>query len=335
MLPRKLFLANWVGALAAIGAAAASVSRASAADSYTFRMSTSASATTPWTVAATRLAAAVGRRSNGRLKIEVYPNAQLANQHDSIVGLTTGLVDLTIQASVFSEPEFPQLQVLSLPFMFKDIAAAYRVLDGPIGGEFAAAFATKGILGFGWGSSGVRELETVSKPVRSPEDMRGLRFRIQGGAVNVAMAQALGSIPVTIDVAEVYTSLMQHTIDAVDSSPDGVMDQKSYMALKYLALTHHLPVVQPILGSKSKIDALPADLQQILREEAKAVIPPWRAAAVRAGADAMEALKGKGMILTEIDYPAFRKAMDPVYTGLQSRLGGDLVQRVSRAANAA
>ena len=331
---RRRFIAS-LGTLAATGWALSPGRRASGADSYTLRYSSTGQSNVAWNVMATKWAAAVNRRSNGRLKIEVYPNSQLAKEAESISGLTTGVVDIALEAGVFLETLFPQMQVFTLPFMFKNYAAAYRVVDGPIGDEFFAQFENKGIVGLAWGATGFREMSSVgTRVVRVPEDMKGLRFRVQGGAVAIAMSQALGLIPVTIDVTEVYTALVQHTIDVVDQTPTGVITTNESAVVTHIALTNHVFNLQPLVASKSKIDALPADLQKILKEEAKAALPSWRSAITRENADALTTMKNKGIAINDTDYNAFRKAMDPVYATFQTKLGGDLVQRVSRAANA-
>jgi tripartite ATP-independent transporter DctP family solute receptor len=329
MQSRKRFLTASVGALAFTG------TPASAVDSFVLRMSFAAAPTTAWGMSAARWAAAVDRRSNGRLKIELYPNGQLANEQASIQGLTTGVVDLRFGATVFLESLIPQLSVFTLPFMFKDTDAVFRVVDGPIGNEIFSRLESKGMIGLFWGTSAFRELETVSKPIRVPEDMKGLRFRSQGGAVSVGMVRALGAIPLTVDFSEIYVSLAQHTVDAIDSTPDAVLESKFDSVVKHVAMTNHVFVLQPMIGSKSKIESLPADLQRILKEEGKAILPFWRSSAARSTAAAIETLKSKGVAFTEVDYPAFRKAMDPVYASLQSSLGDDLIQRVSRSANGA
>jgi TRAP-type transport system periplasmic protein len=331
MQARKGFMASSLGAFAATAASGSWPARA--ADSYTLRMSFEAAATTAWGMAAARWAVAVARRSNGALKIELFPNSQLASQPATIQGLTTGVIDLTFGATVYLEPLVPELKVFTLPFIFRNAASVFRVVDGPIGDEFFAKLETKGIAGLFWGTSSFREMETVSKPIRVPEDMKGMRFRIQGGAVGVGMAQALGAIPVTIDFAEIYTALSQHTIDVIDSTPDAVVQSKFYTIVKHVAMTNHVFVLQPMLVSKSKLESLPPNLQKILKDEAKAILPVWRAAAAKQTTIAFDTLKGQGVATSEIDYPAFRKAMDPVYASLQSTLGGDLIQRVSRIGN--
>ena len=149
------------------------------------------------------------------------------------------------------------------------------------------------------------------------------------------MAQALGVIPVTIDISEVHTALAQHTIDAVDNTPTGIADNKFYLLLKYVARTNHVCSIFPFLASKKKVESMPPDLQKILRDETRGLIPFWRQTADKQYSDGLQILRREGMIFNDIDYPPFRKAMDPVYEALQSRIGGDLIQRVTRTAASA
>ena len=282
--------------------------------------------------AAVHFAAQVDRRSKGQLKIEVYPSGQLANEPNSIAGLTTGTIDLSIQATPFLEPLFPKFQVFDLPFMFKSLPAAFRVLDGPIGDEFLADLDSKGIVGLSWGAGGFKELESTNKPITVPEDMKGLRMRIPNGAVYVATYQALGAIPIPIDNAEVLTALSQRVIDAVDFNIDVTTGGKFYIAIKHLALSNHILSANLLLASKRKVEALPPALQRILKDEGKRVVPFWRALFDRQIVADIKILKENGVVFSEIQYSAFRKAVEPVYALFQTKLGGDLIERVSRAA---
>src|SRR5580704_3092199 len=111
--------------------------------------------------------------------------------------------------------------------------------------------------------------------------MRGLRMRIPGSAVFTATFQALGSIPVAIDSAEMFVALQQHTIDGVEVGLDPLTAGKFYTIIKHVAMTNHVLTLLPIMGSKRKIEALPAPLQKIIREEAKATVPYSRAFTAR------------------------------------------------------
>ena len=332
----SLYSRRGILAAAAFGAyAAGSARRAGAADSFVLRLSLPTPPGTSWNVASDQLAANVLRKSKGRLKIEIYPNGALAGQQESVNGLLTGLVDLTFQSNGVFERLFPQVEVLELPFLFRDVAAAVRVIDGPVGQQFNSDFLAKGLIPFFWSYAAFREFETTTKAVRTVDDMKGLRCRIAGGTVNTAMYQALGAIPVSVDYTEIFTALSQHTLDGMDVSPDALLTGKFYTVIQHIALTHQVFSYHPMVGSKAKIESLPPDLQTLLKTEMTAMAPTFRSSATKFNSDALNELKTHGVTFTEIDYASFRKAMDPVYTLVQQKLGADLVQRVTRAAGAA
>ena len=283
--------------------------------------------------AALQLAAAVERRTNQQLKIEVYPSGQLAKEREAIDGLANGVIDLAIYSSSFLEPLFPRFQVFDMPFLFKDLTTGFRVLDGPVGSELLAELETKGIVGLGYGIAGRKELSTTNRAITVPDDMKGLRFRIVSGPIYVATYQALGAVPVTIDLAETYAALAQHTVDGIDVSLDAFTTGKYYSIVKHVALSNHVLSVMPLMASKRKVDALPPPLQKILREEGKAVIPYWRAQQAKRIIDDVAILKANGVAFTEIQYPLFRRAVDSVYDLIRAKLGSDYLDRVLRAAS--
>jgi TRAP-type transport system periplasmic protein len=328
-LSRKVFAAAASALVAPLGRPLAS--RAADAQ-YTLRLSLPNAATSVPGIASVRFASSIGRRSGNQLKVEVYPNGQLAKEQEAIDGLTSGVVDFTVQSSSFLVSLFPRYQVFDLPFLFKDINAAFRVFDGPIGDEFLGMLEAKGILGLGWGTNGFKQIETTTKSVVVPDDMKGLRLRVQPGPIYVATQQALGAIPVTIDIAETFAALSQHTIDGMDLSLDSFTSLKYYTVAKHIAMSNHILSVTALLGSKRKIEALPAPLQRIVKEEGKAVGAFWRALYSRQLADSIQLLKNNGVTFTDIQYPAFRKAVEPVFASAQARIGGDVIERVSRAA---
>jgi TRAP-type transport system periplasmic protein len=156
---------------------------------------------------------------------------------------------------------------------------------------------------------------------------------VQAGGVYLATYQALGAIPVTIDSAEMYTALSQRTVDGIDLTFDSFTTAKLYTVCKHIALSNHVFNVSPLIGSKRKIETLPPDLQRIVREEGRATGTFWRSILVRQTAADLDILKRNGIVFTEIQHAAFRKAVEPVYALVQGKLGGDLIERIARAAN--
>lgn len=279
-----------------------------------------------------RLAALAERRSGGRLKFEIYPNGQLAKQQASIDGLQTGVVDFTLQTAAFLENLFPRVQVVDMPFLFKNRATAERLLDGEIGQVLFEEMKPRGILGLIWGTDGWRVIENSVRPIKRPADMRGLRFRIQNGPVYAAMMRAVDATPVVIDFAEAYTALSQKTVDGLEIPVATTAENKFYEVTKYLSLSNHMYNATPLLMSKARYDSMPPDLQKIIVSSAKEVQGWWRSFRVTKDADGLKELKEKGMTVDQIDYPAFRRAMDPVYAEFREKIGGDFFDRTMKLA---
>src|SRR5215467_13536074 len=132
---------------------------------------------------------------------------------------TSGAIDIQVFSigQLGSDTNFPKFQVVDLPFLFSDSASAERLLDGPTGAKLLEMLPTKGIYGLGWGHWGWRVVSTVGRKAPEPADMKGLKIRVQPGAIFAATFRALGASPVAIDLTEVYLALSQHVIDAVET----------------------------------------------------------------------------------------------------------------------
>jgi TRAP-type transport system periplasmic protein len=329
---RRFFLGG-LGVLAApIGSPLPS--RAADSEKYTMRLGSFEPPTAYQPQTALRFAAAVEQRSNGQLKIEVYPNGQLISQSAVNDALINGVLDFATEPTAVLISMLPQYQVLDMPFLFKNIASAARILDGPIGEELFAALLPKGIIGFTWLSTAFKTLETASKAVTVPDDIKGLRIRIVGGGIFPATYQALGAIPVTIDFSETLTALTQHTIDGLDFSLDSFTSGKLYTAAKQVSMLNHFLQKDVLVGSRRKIEALPVALQNILKEEGRAVGSYARTLVAQREAATIQTLRANGVTFVEKpNIAAFRKAVEPVYTQYRPRLG-ELLDRINRAAQA-
>ena len=262
----------------------------------------------------------------------LYLNGTLAKEQASITGLQTGVVDMTTQTTAFVEPLIPRVQALDLPFLFARRQNAERLLDGDVGRELFAELAQKGIVGLAWGTAGWREFEFRDTRVKEPADMRGLRMRIQNGPVYVSMMKALGAIPVVIDFSETYTALAQKTIDGLDIPLTTILAQKFNEVTRNIALSNHLYNPGPLLMSKQRYDSLTPEQQRVLVDASRDILPIWRNTFADAHTAAIEECKSKGVAVDAVDYPAFKRAMAPVYAEYRERLGRDVVDRIIKIA---
>jgi TRAP-type C4-dicarboxylate transport system substrate-binding protein len=215
--------------------------------------------------------------------------------------------------------------------LFKDAKTAEQLLDGPIGQQLLADMPSKGIYGFVWGHYGWRETETASQPIREPSDLKGLKIRIQPGAVFAASFKACGAIPVVMDLSEVYIGISQKTVSGLELPFMAVVSSKIYEVTKHAGLTNHVYNAGAVMASKVKFDKLDPAHQKAIREAAVEIQPIWRTTVAQKTEEGRKFCESKGMSITDTNYAAFHAAMTPVYDEFRDKIGADLVQQVMKA----
>lgn len=320
---------------AALGAAVlAAPNLARAAGPIEMKLAHGDTVTHPEHHVALHFADLVGQRTQGRVKIRVYAGGQLGSETNIVSGLQTGIVDFTQQTTGFLEQFFPRIAVLDLPFLFKDDASAEHVVDGPIGDDLLHDMLTKDIYGLNWGCYGWRETETRSQVVHEPADLKGLKIRIQPAPVFAAMFKAVGAVPVALDITEVYVALSQNTVQGLEVPFLTVASTKVYEVVKHVGLTNHVYNAGCLMASKAKFDTLTPGDQTIIRQTAKEMTPYWRKLMADSTVGMQKLCEDHGVAVNEIDYDAFHKAMQPVYTEFRDKIGADIVDRVLKATGA-
>jgi tripartite ATP-independent transporter DctP family solute receptor len=283
---------------------------------------------------ATQFAEMVSKKTNGAVKIQVYAGGQLGSEVNIVSGMTTGIVDMAFHTTGFLESFFPRVQVLDLPFLFKDASTAEHLLDGPIGQSLLGDMPAKGIYGFVWGHYGWRETETNSHPIREPADLKGLKIRIQPGAVFAASFKACGAVPVVMDISEVYIGMSQKTVGGFELPFLAVVSSKLYEVTKYVGLTNHVYNAGALMASKLRFDKLEPAHRKAIREAANEIQPIWRATIAQKSEEDRKICESKGMQVDQTNYQAFHAAMAPVYSEFREKIGADLVEKVMKATQA-
>ena len=332
MIDRRGFATAAAGAVAAPFLARAGFA---ATPTHTLKLTFADTQAHPLYAVLKRFADNVSRRTNGAAAVQVFSIGQLGSGTNILTGLQTGIIDLCAHTSGFIDTVIPKFQVLDLPFLFSEASAAERVLDGPIGRELLDAMPAKGIYGLGYGHWGWRVTSTTGRELGAPAEAKGLKVRVQPGAIFAAMFRATGANPVAIDITEVYLALSQHTIDAIETPMISVIAGKHYEVLKKVNLTNHVYNAGVLLASKAKFDALPPDIRDAIRAAAVELTPDWRATIAEASTGAQDQLKGKGLAVLPVDRAAYRKAVEPVYAQFRGTIGADLTDRVMKEAGSA
>src|SRR5512137_1120240 len=283
----------------------------------------------PYTLGMVRFAQLVRERTGGRVTIQIHHSRQLGDERQVVEGLQLGTVHLAVSSTGPLGGFVPEMNVLDLPFLFRDASHAYKVLDGEIGRGLLDKFEAVGIKGLAFWENGFRHITTGKKLVERPADLKGLKVRVMENRVHQAAFRQLGADATPMAWGEVFTSLQQGLLDAQENPIPIVATFKLYEVQKYLSLTGHVYSPAPVLMSKKTWDRMPPDIQKILLDTAMEVAKVQRQLNRGQEEKQLGELRAKGMTVIERpDRAAFREAMKPVFEQFQGQFGKELVQRI-------
>ncbi|CAM3560648.1 TRAP transporter substrate-binding protein [Aeromicrobium ponti] len=284
----------------------------------------------PYHIGLLELAKNVEERTDGKVKIEVFPLSQLGAERELTEALTLGTADMSVSSTAPIANFYPEIGIVDMPFLFESREHAYKVLDGEVGQELLKGMENVGIVGLAWGENGFRHITNAKQPINKPEDLKGLKIRTQENPIHLDAFNALGAKPTPMAWTEALTALQQGVVDAQEN-PIVVADTyKLYEAnQKYMTLTGHLYSPAVIMFSKSVWDTLPGEYQDILKEESKKAGDQIRDLITKSDEESLKVLKEQGMeIVEEVDVAPFREAIQPVYEKYESEFGKEKLDAI-------
>ena len=281
-------------------------------------------------IGAVKLAEAVEKNSAGAMKIEVFPDAQLGGERDLAEGTRLGTVDMAVLAAGSVLPLWvPEFQVIEMPFIFRNRAHAYRVLDGPVGAELNSLAEKKAMKILGYWEVGFRNMTDNKRPIVTPKDMEGLKIRVQQSKVYIEMMKSLGAIGTPIAFTELYSALQQGVVDGQENPIATIRSMNYFEVQKYLSLTFHTYTPGAVMINPKLWNSLTEEQKTILQNSMKEARLYQRKTVADKEADDLAFLKSKGMTVTEKpDREAFRKATLPVYDAMASVVPPALVTEI-------
>jgi tripartite ATP-independent transporter DctP family solute receptor len=309
------------------GIAASAVSIASAQSTY-LRLAEIHPADHPTVKGDLEFARLVKERSRGRIEIAVYPGAALGQERAVLEQVKFGAIDLArVSLSAMTGYE-SELDALQMPYLYRDNAHMWKVLKGDIGAELLAGLEKNGFIGLGWFEAGSRNFYTVKGPVRKPEDLKGLRIRVQESDLMVDLVTAFGALPVPMAYGDVYSALLTETIDGAENNWPSYYSWNHHRLARYIAIDEHTSVPEIIVGSKVSMDILPPADRRLMAECAERAVEYQRSQWAAYEKLAMDGAKAAGVVITTIaDKTAWRALMEPLYAR-QSPSVRELVKRV-------
>lgn len=272
----------------------------------------------------------IGERTNGKHSVKVFGQSALGSEKDTIEQTKLGALDMVrVNISPFNNI-VPETIVPALPFVFKSKDHMRRVLDGPVGEDILKALEPQGFVGLAFYDSGSRSFYTTKKAIKTVDDMKGMKIRVQQSDMWVAMMQALGANATPLPYAEVYTALKTGVVDGAENNWPSYDSSRHYEVAKMYSQTEHSMAPELLVFSKRVWDGLPKDEQDIIRKAAKESVPYMRKLWDERETASRKTVEGGGsQIISDIDKKSFQDAMKPVY----AKFAGDaklqaLVKRV-------
>jgi tripartite ATP-independent transporter DctP family solute receptor len=288
------------------------------------------------TVAATEnLGKKLSAATNGRLSIQMYPSMQLGGEKETIEQTQIGAIQM-LRVSVGSMgPIVDDINVVNMPFLFKSTAHAEKMMDGPIGQELLdkiTASPNANLVALCWMDSGARSLYNSKHPIKSIEDVKGLKFRVIGNPIFVDMMNALGGNGVSMGYDQVFSALQTGVIDGAENNLPSYVFSNHYTAAKYLCLTEHLVIPEVLVFSKRTWNTLSADDQNLIKKFAREAQLEERELWNQYEQKAMDKAKAAGSQIVEIsDKTPFQNAVKPVWDKYGPKYQ-DMIKRIQAIA---
>lgn len=268
--------------------------------------------------------------SGGTMALDIYPSGQLGSERELIELLQIGSLAMTKVSSSPMEGFVPAMKIFSMPYVFRDDAHFWAVLEGDIGQELLQAGQSVRLRGLAYFDAGSRNFYTVDRPVNTPDDLTGLKIRVQLSPTAMTMVKALGGAPTPISWGELYTALQQGVVDGAENNPPSFVSSKHYEVAKYFTLDEHTRVPDIILMSDYVWRQLTAQQQQWLTQAMAESVVYQRKIWQEATEAALATAKASGVEIIYPDKTQFQQRVTAMHAALQGSELEPLLQRIQQ-----
>ena len=292
-------------------------------------------ADTPKGKAAEHFAKVAAEKTNGKVKVEVYPNSTLYKDKEEVEALQLGSVQMLAPSlAKFAPLGVKEFEVFDLPYIFDDYDQLHAVTEGPVGKSLLDKLGDKGILGLAYWDNGFKVM-SANKPLREVKDFRGQKMRIQSSKVLEAQMKALGASPQVMAFSEVYQALQTGVVDGTENPPSNLYTQKMYEVQKYVTHSNHGYLGYAVIVNKPFWEGLPADIRKSLEEAMAESTQYANDIAKQENDDSLAKVKASGkseiIELTPEQKLAWKKRLVQVHKEMEGRIGKDLIESIYKA----
>ena len=273
--------------------------------------------------------------TQGKVKVEVYPNSQLYKDKEEMEALQLGAVQMLAPSlAKFGPLGVKEFEVFDLPFIFNDYDDLHKVTKGPAGKALLDKLAPKGILGLAYWDNGFKSF-SANSPIKTPADLKGKKLRIQNSKVLEEQMRTIKAIPQMLAFSEVYQALQTGVVDGAENPISNFYTQKMHEVQKYMTITDHGYLGYAVIVNKKFWDGLPADIRTQLETALVEATDYANNIAMDMNKKDLESVKASGKTavttLTPEERAAFKTAMVPVHDKMASRIGKETIESFYQA----
>lgn len=285
----------------------------------------------PRVTAAEMFGALLEQSSGGAHTVKVAHSATLGDDRQMLKSVRLGTMHITVNSDGPVAEIVPDLNAFGLPYLFSSLPQAWAVLDGPIGAGIAAKLEEKGYIVLAWWDNGIRKITHTSKPIRTPDDIRGMKIRTPQSQVTIDAFTALGANPAPLAFSELPAALQSGVFEGQENPLANIYSSRLHELTPYIAKSNHKYEMAPILASKKWWDGLSGGDKAQIQAAMDAATWYNRGVFLINDAQLEETLIAEGAQLNEVDTQAFKDATVGVYDKWEAEIG-DIVPRIRAAA---
>ncbi|HWC93886.1 MAG TPA: DctP family TRAP transporter solute-binding subunit [Pseudolabrys sp.] len=272
--------------------------------------------------------------TNGKVKVEVYPNSQLFKDKEEIEALQLGSVQMLAPSTAkFAPLGAKEFEALDLPWLFKDEATYTKAMKGPVGQWLFKKLESKGITGLAYWDNGFHMVSS-NRPLLNPSDFQGLKIRISGSKIADRYFRDVGSIPQIMAFSEVYQALQTGVVDGCENTASNYLTQKFHEVQKHITVSYHAHLQYAVIVNSKFWNGLPADIRAQLDKAMAEATDYTNSIASKENEDALAEIKKSGKTtlhyLTPEQKLAWQKAMQPTYKWAKGRVGGEVLDLLAK-----
>jgi TRAP-type transport system periplasmic protein len=263
----------------------------------------------------------VAERTGENFQIQTFPSEQAGNERQMLDAIILGNLDICKTSTGVISNIVPEFGVFDLPYVFRDLNHMMAVIKGKVGEELSAKLEARGVKVLFWMEQGTRSFYTTAKPIKTPDDLKGLKIRTIQSPVMFDTINALGAAATPMGFGELYLALKSGVVDGAENAPDAIWYAKQHEVAKYFSITNHFRTPVMVVMNKAKFDALSPEYKEIVMQTARET-QEWAGSLYsQVSNELLTSLRKAGMTIIEANEEPFRKAVEPVYAKHGEKFG--------------